>query len=159
MSDKVTNLKLELEKQYDNRQTLRNEIARYEKIKKNSEKFLEIYVKENEKLELITSLEDIAEKNNLDQKINIPDAETVKSNKNNTPARNEFPSVINIYLKGEYVNILKYISDMRRMAYYININSVTIDKLIEQKSDSKNKTGVEASLSGNFFIIKENNSF
>lgn len=154
MSDKVNNLKLELEKQYDNRQTLRNEIARYKKIKESSEKFLGIYVKENEKLELITSLENIAEKNDLEQKISISDSEIDKNERNNH-TDNGFPSAINIYLKGEYINILKYLSDIRRISYYINIRSAVIKSTEQKKSNLKDGNGVEANISGNFFIIKD----
>ncbi|MFH0856659.1 MAG: hypothetical protein V1860_02055 [bacterium] len=153
MSDKITELKVELEKKYDNRQTLRSEMNRYKKIDENIEKFLEIYVKENGQLLFITAIEDIAAKNNLDQKINMLDlAESPNKNKAGTQS-NAYSSRINIHLKGGYADILKYLSDTRKISYYINIQSISISKLSEQKNYA-NKGSAEADILAYFFILK-----
>ena len=142
-------MKIEVEKDYDSRITLRNAIEKLKKIQKATEDFLEICIKEKEELTLITSLEDIAEKYGLSQDINLTYA------KESDPEEKKNQVDVQINLKGDYMNIIRYLYDLRRMPYYINFYSVAVNKFVKDQNrpeKGKKSPAVQANLSGKFFI-------
>lgn len=154
ISLKINSMKLEVEKNYDNRITLRNAIEKLKKIQAATEDFMDICIKEKEELNLITSLEDIAERYGLAQEINlIYDKETVVAQEKNQVG-------IQINLKGNYLDIIKYLYDLRRMPYYINLSSIAVNKFLKDQNQiekEKELPTVQANLFGKFFIIPQIN--
>lgn len=154
ISLKVNLMKIEVEKDYDSRITLRNAIGKLKKIQGATEDFMDICIKENEELTLITSLEDIAEKYSLAQEINLTYA------KESDPAEKKNQVGIQISLKGDYINIIRYLYDLRRMPYYINLYSVAVNKFVKDQNrpeKEKKSPAVQANLSGTFFTIPQIN--
>ncbi|MFH1192015.1 MAG: type 4a pilus biogenesis protein PilO [bacterium] len=142
ISSKINNIRLDLEKKYDNRQNLRTVMSRFKKIKQSSEKFSNIYIEKNEELKLITALEGIATDNNLEQNINTfvyqNDDKTAKEKKNELDMQ--------LQITGDYINIIKYFYDLRRLPYYINTKNIVIQSLAASniKTTEENKNKVEA---------------
>lgn len=154
ISFKVNLMKIEVEKDYDNRITLRNAIEKLRKIQTATENFLDIYIKKNEELELITSLEDIADRYSLSQEINLMYA------KETAPTEEKNQVGIQISLKGDYMNIIRYLYDLRRMPYYINFSSIAVNKFLKDQNrveKEKESPPVQANLSGAFFTIPQIN--
>lgn len=144
ISSKINNIRLDLEKKYDNRQNLRTVMSKFKKIEKSSEKFSNIYIEKNEELKLITALERIASDNNLEQNINT----FIYQNENKTAKikgqENEID--IQLQLNGDYINIIKYLYDLRRLPYYINTRNIVIQSAatLNMKANEENKNKVEA---------------
>ncbi len=146
ISSKINNIRLDLEKKYDNRQNLRTVMTRFKKIEQSSEKFTNIYIEKNDELKLITTLEGIAAKNNLEQNINT----LVYQNQDKTKKEkgNEDELDIQLQLAGNYIDIIKYLYDLRRLPYYINTISISIQNLAtsNNKIMEENKNKVEATI-------------
>ncbi|MFH1029757.1 MAG: type 4a pilus biogenesis protein PilO [bacterium] len=147
ISFKINIMKIDVEKKYDSRISLRNAIKKFKAIKEGTEKFVNIYVKEKEELKLITKLEDMAAKNSLRQEINLIYNE--KKSKDQ-----EMQIEIEIKLVGDYVNITKYLYDLRRIDYYINLDSITIN-VVAKKDNLTDVGDIQTNLSGNFYILSE----
>ncbi|MFH0854518.1 MAG: type 4a pilus biogenesis protein PilO [bacterium] len=146
ISLKINSMRFEVEKKYDNRVSLRAAMKKFKLIQESAKNFLNIYVKKNEELNLITTLENIAEKNKLSQKINL-----IYNEKQKKYLKNQ--TEIQIIIAGNYIDIIKYLRDLRIMPYYINFNSIAINKL--SKNDKTPDNVAQASLSGNFFMLPE----
>lgn len=141
ISSKINDIRLDLEKKYDNRQNLRTIMARFKKIEQSSEKFSDIYVKKNEELKLITTLEEIAAKNKLEQNINTLAYQNEEKKINGK--ENEID--IQLQLTGDYINIIKYLYDLRRLPYYINTKSIVIQDIKTLNANAMEKNNnVEA---------------
>ncbi len=86
------------------------------KIKADTSKLSAIFVQKNQELEFITTLESLATKNNLEQQIQLnPRSTNLLETIKITP--------IQITLSGDFLDTLKYLSDLEKLNYYINLNS------------------------------------
>jgi len=86
----------------------------YLKIKPYMVQFNNIYLTEDKKIEFFTTLEKIAQKYNLEININL------------LPL--EFSEIISFKfeLSGEYFDFLKYLIDLEKLDYYVNIDEILI---------------------------------
>lgn len=130
ISEKIYQERFELEKKYLAGQNLKKSVADYEKVKGHLEELETIFVKKEEELKFITSLENLAEKNQIEQKIilNIQKEETKNLSKT-------IPIQLN--LRGNYLNLLEYLRDLEVLNYYINLKNVSFIK-----SDSKSSSAL-----------------
>lgn len=126
--------RLDLEKKYQRGQLLRETISNFEKIKSEKEKFAKSFVAEGKELEFITTLEQISEKHNINQSLSLKKSQEKNGSKN---FYHTLPLEIN--LSGDFIDILKYLNDIEKINYYLNIltinaaekeNAITTMKLI-----------------------------
>lgn len=110
----------------ERRETLELKSSPTQNIKKNLNKLNEIkktsktyssFVAKGEELNLIESLEKIADKHFIKQDIDI-----------GTPTKEE-ELPISIILEGDYISLLKYLTSTEKEEYYINIQSLTFNAL------------------------------
>lgn len=103
-------LRLYLEKKYE--QSLRSRITRkkLEEIKKSTTNFESFLFKTGDDLALITFLENLSTKNNVAQSISSPNLDKIGNNRIVT---------LSIGLSGDYKNILKYLADLESSNYFI----------------------------------------
>lgn len=146
ISNDITDLKTNLEKEYNEKQNLKTVMARIKKLEASSEKFSSIYVKEGEELNFITLLEDLAERHDLQQKINLSSTTTGMERD------------MNIKLTGNYFDILKYLYDLRRMDYWINLNSISINKTdskipLQPEEPLNSNMPLEANIAATFYVF------
>ncbi len=108
---------------------LKKELSKTEpKLKKLNN----IYINTNRELELITTLENLASKNNINQKMDLNTPEDIKkSNK----------SLINITADGDFQSIVKYLADINSLNYYFNINSAVFSKNSNSNSNTLSSSG------------------
>jgi Tfp pilus assembly protein PilO len=111
-----------------------------------------IFINQNREIEFINALEDLASKNNIDQKLNI--------DFNNPTKGGTFNSVpVGINANGNFNNVIGYLSALEAMSYYINIDSVTFTASNNSKDtgddsrpfESKNGTTIDLNLVGHSF--------
>jgi len=77
--------------------------------------FEKIFINSNRELEFITTLEGIANENNIAQKINLD-----LSLAQNEQIYKKIPLDLN--LRGEFKNLIEYLTDLESLNYYLNIN-------------------------------------
>lgn len=144
----ITELKLSMEQNKKNSQPLKETMKKLKKINVKIASFSHLYIPADGELKLITELEKIAGKNDLEQKISL----------SNTSGET---GQLNLNLIGTYPDLLKYLSDLKILDYYININSIALKKSAKkqpvkptnEESDKIIKSSIiEASLSANFYI-------
>jgi len=119
LRSQIITQKVELEKKL-NRETNMSKLAeKLKKIEPQLEKFERIFINQNRELEFITSLEKIAGKNNVSQKINLaPKKSNIDGIYKNVP--------ITLAVSGNFVNLRNYLVDLETMSYYLNISQLTI---------------------------------
>ena len=139
--------RLEIEKRYTQIQSGKR-ITNLTKIKNDIEQLSSIFVKKGSELEFITTLEGIAQANGLEQNINLQTTEQKVSGQ-------IIATPIQISLTGEYLNILKYLSSIEKLDYYITINSLNLSAVYNKKETANinlAKQGlVEAQLNGEVY--------
>lgn len=108
-----------LEKQYGKSQNLKKTAESLNKIESKLKLLDRVFINKNRELEFITSLEDKANLNQINQKINLNSPPTTN---------NEDFQIINLqlYSEGEFIKQLKYLMDLESLSYYINIKSLEL---------------------------------
>src|SRR3989344_1443922 len=149
ISKSVYQERADLEKKYLRGQILRNTIENFEKIKPEKVRLISIFIIENQELEFITELENIAAANHIEQQLNF------QSNKNEgEKSEKGFYSLpLEIKVQANFLETMRYLEDLEKMNYYYNIESVTID------TAGQNSDMIRLSLTGNVYMLPaENNS-
>lgn len=103
------------------------------KIEPQMEKFSQIFINQNRELEFITQLENIANKNNIKQTLNLtPFNPSINEDKN---FYTKIP--ISIEANGTFNGLINYISEIEYLKYYININKIDINSSFSAKNTPK----------------------
>jgi len=126
ISDSAKNIKETLAKLENLEKTSQNkeEVQKnYQIIKDNYAVLDQLIPKKGEELNFITTLEEIANDNNVQQKMNLLLAEAGQNK--NTPA-NILP--FQLTLDGNLYNILNYLNDLESNEFYLNINKIEINQ-------------------------------
>jgi Tfp pilus assembly protein PilO len=108
-----------LEKDYQKGKNLRKLSENLKKVKPQIEELNKVFISSDQALEFVTSLEKIADKENIEQKINL------SPNKENV---NDVCEKISLQLlaSGNFNAALKYLSELEKLDYYINIRTLEI---------------------------------
>lgn len=118
-SNEITALKTQLLEQQSQTHTLENIIKSYQKYESKMELLNKTTITKNRELEFITTLEDVATRYNLEQKININDYQEVAGT-----AFNKMP--LQLFLEGNFKDELSYLQDLEKLPTYINIKKIDI---------------------------------
>ena len=120
LNKQIVEQRAQLESRYEKRLTIKNSIKNFNNLSPQIPGLLSsIFVNSGNEIEFITALESLADKNNLTQSINFDtkNGETSLENKRRVP--------VDITITGDYVNILKYISDTERLNFYFIIDHIS----------------------------------
>lgn len=110
-----------LEEQYLKLKNIRENKKDIESIENDLNKLDEVFVKHNEDLKFIQTLEEVANKNNVEQAISLEDIDEKLG---------EYSEIVlEINLKSSFLNIMKYLIDLETLKYYVNIRSLSITSI------------------------------
>ncbi|HMB65434.1 MAG TPA: type 4a pilus biogenesis protein PilO [Patescibacteria group bacterium] len=109
----------ELEKKYLEGLNAKLISRKSEEINKNLEVLNRLFIEKDGYLDLVTSIERLAGRNDLREELNILD-----SNARDKKTYEVVP--VHVEVKGEFPNILSFISDLKEEPYQFNINSLKI---------------------------------
>lgn len=138
--------RIDLEKKWQRGQLLNRAQGDFEKTKAEKGRLVSIFIAQGSELEFITSLEQIAEKNNITQDLTLDQGEDASNKKFNTVSR------LSVKAQGDFNDLLRYIDEIDKLSYYFNINSLDIRA---GNSISTAPGQVTADFSGNIFIVKD----
>ncbi|MFA4940986.1 MAG: hypothetical protein WC582_00075 [Patescibacteria group bacterium] len=115
--DEIETQRVDLERRYIKGQSLRN---LSEKLKKAEEKIQildQVFINKEDGLEFVTTLEGVANKNNVSQKINLLPA---------VASDNGYSQLVPLQLfpQGNFNQLLNYLIGLETLNYYINIKSL-----------------------------------
>lgn len=145
----IINEKINTEKKYQNKKNAIEVENKISQIEPDITSLDDVFINKNRELEFITILENIANKNNINQKINLTppttstETKTSKTNKNKKSAEKteeiSIPSSpLNIVASGRFENIINYIQEINSLKYYINISGLDFSKTSEIINDEIN---------------------
>jgi Tfp pilus assembly protein PilO len=110
--------KIDLEIKYKKGQDLRKVTEKLNLIKEKIFLLDQVFIKKDDNLRFITGLEDIAEKNNINQKINMdkPDFSSKKYQE----------ASLSILAQGNLSDQLNYLGELENLSNYINIHNIVL---------------------------------
>jgi|GEM_PF-1494643 len=126
----------DLEERYRNGQSLEKHNEILTRIEPELDKLDKIFIKKDSSLEFIISLESVAERNNVGQKINLitdeaaaskPAAKNSKNKKDPEIKKDGQIWPLQIAADCAYADCLAYLTALEAMPYYINIKSIEIN--------------------------------
>ncbi len=129
LRNEIISEKIEVEKKINREKNLSNLSIKLKKIESQSNKIENIFLKKNNELEFIKTIENIASNNNVTQNINLlPGKDEKKVNK----------TIINLRVEGSYEDILNYIKDLELLKQYINIINLNISAQDNKEPEEEN---------------------
>lgn len=141
ITQQVYFVRKDLEARYERGQSIRKTADDLKKIEPVVSQLSLTYIKKEEELKFITLLEVLAQQNNLEQTINnLNFKEAGKAKITAVP--------LEIALSGDFANILKYISALEQIDYYVNIDNIILRPATEEAA--------QANISGKIYWL--NNS-
>ncbi|MBU1038659.1 hypothetical protein KKC17_00250 [Patescibacteria group bacterium] len=117
-----------LEMLYQRGQKIRQTTAQYEKIKPTLEQFETMFIKPGDELTFVTTLEQVAKQNSVNQKINL--AKTDDKLITNKSLNLQVQAI------GQFNNLLNYLKDLEKLDYYLNLETVRFSKPADQPKTS-----------------------
>ena len=128
----ITGTQQFLENQYEKTQRMRRSVHNLDDILIQIEKFKNISVTSNSELQIITQLEQLANKHNVNQVLKA----TLKEGENKNPIIEELPSLLkgkDYYIfsfntEGNYIDLMKYLKEIEELPYYFSINSLQLSQ-------------------------------
>ena len=124
--------RIDLEVKYERGQSLKKLSENLKIIEPQLSELEEIFISEDEVLEFITTLEEIAGNNDITQTINlISSKSSAKNGHKKIPLR--------ITASGDFVGQLNYLTELESLNYYINIKSLELTS-VSRSSAPKTET-------------------
>jgi Tfp pilus assembly protein PilO len=115
----IENQRIDLEAKYIKGQNLRQLTENLEKINSQLSKLEQIFISNNRELEFITTLEGVASKNSISQKINLGNQEDIANYDYKKTA-------IQLIAQSNFTNIINYLLDLESLEYYLNIKNIEL---------------------------------
>lgn len=130
LTNEVTETEKQLQGLQNSGQSKKEAEENFRLIKKDLATIEAIIPKRGQELSLITTLEEIANQNNLQQKMNIylTDSKTAKAPAGNAPAADKNSLPFQLTIDGKLINFLNYLNDLEKLKYYLNITSIKINQ-------------------------------
>ncbi len=135
MSKETYLIRKDLEIKYERGQRIRKTTDDLRKIEPEISHLSAVYIKEGEELNFINLLEQLAQQNYLEQKINW-------NFKKEEVGTKIIAVPIEINLQGDFINVLKYLSALEQTDYYINFYDFTFGPTTSAKNSSLEETSL-----------------
>ncbi len=160
--DIIETRRQEMEKKYTRGQDISLLTKNMEKINNQAKNLNQIFVVYGQELNFITALEKTAEKNHITQIIHMsPPKENKEANKKTETIYQT--TGLQLSVSGKFSDIIKYLNDLEKLNYYLNINSININNGNNQNSwqrrqnTANNEQKVSATIQATIYFISEDN--
>ena len=117
----------EIEKNYQRSVALRKSVSQLDEMAENVEKFEEMVITKGDELRVITLLENVAEKNNINQDLSVsyvaelPDGvDSERKNKLNRPYYN-----LTLSNEGRFPDLVRYMWEVEQLPFYLVIDKLS----------------------------------
>ena len=135
-------LRLSLERKNEQATNYRLAMKQIEKLKKEMPPFSDHLFKRGDELKLITTLESLAIKNSVLQKINNSNLDSLTNQK----------VQVSLSLSGTYNNVLNYLSDLEHYNYFMNPTRLSISPYVD-RSNPNQTDNVIMNLDFNLYVV------
>ncbi len=144
LNQAINQERAKLEEKYQKRKSARLTVENFNKIRKELPNLETSVIHAGDELNLVTSLEEAASKNNISQKINLSPRENKK----------DFGDRINITLNidGSFQDFLRYLNDIERMKIMLIVDNINISQATRE--DERQTGKIRALLQGHLYFSK-----
>ena len=146
MSGEIEEQRIDLEKKYIKGQSLKKLSDNLKSIEPKLDLLNQLFINKNRELEFITTLENRAGLNRLNQKINLNPPQAADNQ--------DFQKAdLQLLLTGKFSRLLKYLQDLESLGYYTNIKSLELSPARGQEAVSDEEAAPpDGSININMFI-------
>lgn len=131
------NLRIALEKKNERVMSYRRANEQIEKIKKDAPQFENYLFLPGQELKLITTLEAIATKDGMTQKINNSNIDKITNQK----------IQLSLTIIGPFEKAVKYLNDLEQLPYFINVNKLSISPQTDRSNPNSDQVSMNLDLS------------
>ncbi|MDP3043350.1 MAG: type 4a pilus biogenesis protein PilO [bacterium] len=115
----IESQRTDLDKKYYKSKSAKQSTKSLKAIEGDVEKLDRVFINQNQELAFITALEETANKNNINQNINLDLSSGAKNNK-----YDKIP--LKLTTQGNFINQFNYLRDLEGLNYYLNIKSLDL---------------------------------
>ncbi len=151
LKNDITKIQNEVEQKYNNSQKLRRTMRELTETKTNTEKFTQATMKLGDELKVITELEDLALKYNIDQTLNISYSGNDAKIKNTATQYYELSFLNN----GYFADHIKYLNEIEKLPYYIIIKNISLEKHQSKATPNDTQIPITLSFSAKIYVTTE----
>lgn len=123
-------MRLDLEKKYEHNRNLRTVLKELEKAMEATSNYNNFIFKSGQELQLITQLENMANKNNVIYRVNNSNLDNITNQR----------LTLSLNISGTYNNTLNYLADLENFHYFININRLYLIPLQDRLNPNNTST-------------------
>lgn len=134
LADQIYEQRIELEQLYQKGQLLKRTLKEYEEVKPSVQELQRVYITRGEELNFITTLEGVAQSNDIEQDIKLGSLDP----KDKTGV-NKLPYQLGI--SGNLANIIAYLGGLEGLDFYVNIETVRLSRSGGTSSRTTTSTG------------------
>ncbi len=135
----ITQIESELEIRYLNSQRLKRTERELDQIRTQLDNYKQIAIDKGSELQMITELENLAAKSNVEQVLNVTLFTTKNTNENTgaltKPALSEYYQ-FSFLVNGAFADEIKYLQTLESMPYYLTIKNIYFEKRQNKKDDT-----------------------
>ncbi len=146
LADNIGNQRADVEKKYQQGLSFKKLYNNLKEIESQLKKIDQVFISKNRELEFITTIEDIAAKNQLRQKINLkPEHADEKIFQKN---------ILLLITEGEFKKQIQYLHDLETLSYYINIRNIELsasEKIISLDRPNDNEIMTSMSIAADTY--------
>lgn len=145
MSGEIEEQRIDLEKKYIKGQSLKKLSDNLKSIEPKLDLLNQLFINKNRELEFITTLENRAGLNRLNQKINLNPPQAADNQ--------DFQKAdLQLLLTGKFSRLLKYLLDLESLGYYTNIKSLELSPARGQEAVSDEAAAPDNLINVTMFI-------
>ncbi len=149
----ISQIQSEVDQKYTNAQKLRRTMRELDSIKSQTEIFKQATVKVGNEIQIITELENLATKHNIDQTLNISlgGVSTKKAGTTNHPPLSQYYE-LSFLNNGTFADQVNYLQDLEKLSYYLIIKNVKFENRQNKSNTDDDQTLVTLSFSGIIYV-------
>lgn len=136
-ANEIYELRIYLEKKYQDSLKTRLTKKKLEQIKQNSTNLSAYLFNVKDALKLIQTLETTASNNKVGQKINYSNLDKIKP---------QTKVKIDLTISGQYINVLNYLQAIETMAYFANIESIRLTSDYDNHGQATNNANANLTI-------------
>ncbi len=148
LKENIAKIQNEMEQKYENSQKLRRTMRELESTDIAVKKFTQTTVNPGDELKIITELENLALKYNIDQTLNVSYSGSNSKIKKPSTEYYELSFLNNAFFE-DHIN---YLNDLEKLPYYVIIKSVKLEKRQGSSTSDAEKTPVTLSFNAKIYV-------
>lgn len=151
LNNSIAKIQNEMEQKYENSQKLRRTMRELDDIENETKKFEKATIKLGDELIIITELENLALKHNIDQTLNVSFISNAAKIKKPGTEYYELSFLNNAFFE----NHINYLNDLENLPYYVIIKNIRLEKRQGNMLNDSEKAPVTLSFNAKIYVTDQ----